>query len=99
MRCSRDRSEFPWSSLIRYCFVLRLNPQLGDTSIQGTKPHAQTAGRLLLVWRLPQDALNVLLLEALDRFAEVVHQRRIAFHGGQIRRQVGRRDKRSLAEN
>ena len=40
--------------------------------------------------RLPQNALDVLLLEALDRLAQIIHQGRIALDRSEVRRQIGR---------
>ena len=73
--------------------------QLSDLAVQRRQADVQPLRRLALVRRLPQDALDVLLLEALRRLAQPVHQARVALDRGQVGRQVGRRDERPLAED
>src|SRR4051812_28664385 len=82
----------PLSSATGSAFlVAQLNSQVVNVAIQRRQGDVEPPGCFLLVWTLPQDALNVLFLEALDGFSQVIDQARVALNGCQVRRQIHRR--------
>src|SRR5262245_26572499 len=89
---SLPRAKHP--SPLHFAASRPLNPQLGDLAVQRAESHAEAAGRFLLVGSLPENALDVLTLEAPRRFTQIVNQGRIVLEGSEVGRQVGRRDQR-----
>src|SRR6185437_10073737 len=62
-----------------------------DLAVERTDADAKAFGRFALVGGLPQDALDVQLLEAFDGLAQFVHDGGVVAARCQVRRQVGRR--------